>query len=80
MGSVQRYEILIEKTEKGLSQVKSFGRAFFKSSQGLRGQRPSSTSAEVETPRRQKEFLFLVLFLLDKGEKVQIHSMDIKQG
>jgi hypothetical protein len=44
------------------------------------GLRPDPTSAEVGIPRTSKKFLFLILFLLAKGEKVQPTSLDRKMA
>jgi hypothetical protein len=45
-----------------------------------RDRTPSSTSAEVEIPGRQKKFLFLLLFLLAKGEKEETYALDKAWG
>ncbi|MBQ2544790.1 MAG: hypothetical protein II557_00745, partial [Clostridia bacterium] len=62
--------------KNGLSQIgQKFSPAFSKMASEdaqhpeCRGQRPDPHSAECETPKTSREFLFLVLFLLDKGEK-----------
>ena len=39
-----------------------------------------ATSAEVETPMTIEKFLFLVLFLLAKGEKVRMNNSDTNRG
>ena len=61
----------IQTADKGVRTVKltkSFDRPFLKG-RGFLGRSPESTSAEVEIPLTSKKFLFLVLFLLAKGEK-----------
>jgi len=52
--------------------VESFARAFSKARR-FKGQRPLSLSAESEIPKTSKKFLFLVLFLLAKGEKEYLY-------
>jgi len=75
-----------EKNKTELSQAEKFWSSFFKSSRGLKGRRPSSTSAEVETPRiSEKVPLFgtlhlLVNALLAKGEKEEINSLKCERG
>ena len=46
----------------------------------MSGQRPDPRSADLGTPKTQKEFLFLVLFLLDKGEKGQLSALKSKRA
>ena len=41
----------------------------FQKGRRVSGRRPDPDSAESGTPRTSKEFFFLLLFLLDKGEK-----------
>ena len=36
--------------------------------------------SDLGTPKTQKEFLFLVLFLLDKGEKGQLSALKSKRA
>jgi len=57
-----------KQTGAAAKQFQSFDRPFTKG-RGFLGRSPEPTSAEVGTPRTSKEFLFLLLFLLDKGEK-----------
>ena len=63
-----------------VSQAEKFWSSFFKSSWGLKGQSPSSTVATVETPKTSEKFLFLLLFLLAKGEKEEMNSLKIENG
>ena len=60
-------------------QSKSFDRPFSKG-RGFLGQRPKPTSAEVGTPKTSKEFLFLLLFLLDKGEKEERNDLNYRRA
>jgi hypothetical protein len=53
-------------------QVESFDRPFSKG-RGFSGQSPESPSADGETLRTSKKFLFLLLFLLAKGEKEELY-------
>ena len=55
-----------------ITQFKSFAQAFLKACR-VKGQRPLSRTAVRETLWTSKEFLFLLLFLLDKGEKEDIY-------
>ena len=41
---------------------------------------PDPRSADLGTPKTLKEFLFLVLFLLDKGEKVRLSDLKSKRA
>ena len=46
----------------------------------MSGRSPDPRSADLGTPKTLKEFLFLVLFLLDKGEKVRLSDLKSKRA
>jgi len=41
----------------------------------MEGAQPSSMTEVIETPKRSKKFLFLLLFLFPKREKVTINNL-----